>query len=660
MNPGYAGRTELPDNLKALFRPVTMVVPDMNMICEIMLMSEGFINARVLAKKMTVLYKLASEQLSKQYHYDFGLRALKSVLVMAGSLKREAADMQEDLTLMRALRDMNMPKFVFEDVPLFLGLITDLFPNMDIKRKPYEKRDKIAAEIENDGLTFLNDQADKVIQLFETMITRHTTMVVGPTGSGKSTVIEILKKVEKVFIFCLNPKAQTVNELYGIMDPQTREWKDGLLSKIFRIANDKSSGIKEELRWLLFDGDVDAVWVENMNSVMDDNRLLTLINGDRIRLERFCKLLFEVYDLQYASPATISRCGMVYVDPKNLRFQPYFEKWMNRWKKQKEKYDTLIDVLNELFAKYVPPCIGLIFDGVDEENIDKALDQALPRTDLNLVVQLCKLIESFIIDDEAIQDPDHLEFMFIFCLVWSLGSCSKPESREKFQEFVRKLSGRSLPTRLYDNFYDFNGSKNWILWDKLVTDYIPPIDGKFSKILVPTVDTRRFSWLLGQMVANRWPAMFVGDSGTAKSVIIQSYLNSLPADNYIKLNINFSSRTASIDMQKTLEDNIDKKSGRNFGPKIPGRKLIVFIDDVHMPKVDIYGTQQPIALLKLLLDKGYMYERGGNLDMKIVKVNGIFNCKIISKKIRIIRLIIYKKIKDKVLNSNLSYKIILY
>ncbi len=77
---------------------------------------------------------------------------MKSVLVMAGSLKREANDMAEELTLMRALRDMNMPKFVFEDVPLFMGLISDLFPNMDIKRKPYEKKDKILEVMEGLGL----------------------------------------------------------------------------------------------------------------------------------------------------------------------------------------------------------------------------------------------------------------------------------------------------------------------------------------------------------------------------------------------------------------------------------------------------------------------------------------------------------------------------
>lgn len=85
---------------------------------------------QVLAKKMTVLYKLSKEQLSSQHHYDFGLRALKSVLVMAGSLKRSSPDMSEALVLMRALRDMNLPKFVYDDVPLFLGLINDLFPGM--------------------------------------------------------------------------------------------------------------------------------------------------------------------------------------------------------------------------------------------------------------------------------------------------------------------------------------------------------------------------------------------------------------------------------------------------------------------------------------------------------------------------------------------------
>jgi dynein heavy chain len=135
MNPGYAGRTELPENLKALFRSCAMVVPDIVLICENMLMSEGFTTAKELSKKFMCLYDLAKSLLSKQIHYDWGLRAVKSVLRQAGTLKRAEPDIVEDIILKRALRDFNKPKIVVEDRAVFLSLIENLFPNVNAEPK---------------------------------------------------------------------------------------------------------------------------------------------------------------------------------------------------------------------------------------------------------------------------------------------------------------------------------------------------------------------------------------------------------------------------------------------------------------------------------------------------------------------------------------------
>uniref|UniRef100_A0A2K5ZE43 Dynein axonemal heavy chain 10 n=1 Tax=Mandrillus leucophaeus TaxID=9568 RepID=A0A2K5ZE43_MANLE len=630
MNPGYAGRTELPESVKALFRPVVVIVPDLQQICEIMLFSEGFLGAKTLAKKMTVLYKLAREQLSKQYHYDFGLRALKSVLVMAGELKRGSSDLREDVVLMRALRDMNLPKFVFEDVPLFLGLISDLFPGLDCPRVRYpDFNDAVEQVLEENGYTVLPIQVDKVVQMFETMLTRHTTMVVGPTRGGKSVVINTLCQAQTKLglmtkLYILNPKAVSVIELYGILDPTTRDWTDGVLSNIFREINRPTD--KKERKYILFDGDVDALWVENMNSVMDDNKLLTLANGERIRLQAHCALLFEVGDLQYASPATVSRCGMVYVDPKNLKYRPYWEKWVNQIPNKVEQYN-----LNSLFEKYVPYLVDVIVEGIVDGRQTEKLKTIVPQTDLNMVTQLAKMLDALL--EGEIEDLDLLECYFLEALYCSLGASLLEDGRTKFDEYIKRLASLStvdtegvwanpgelpgqLPT-LYD--FHFDDKRNqWVPWSKLVPEYIHAPERKFIDILVHTVDTTRSTWILEQMVKIKQPVIFVGESGTSKTATTQNFLKNLSEETNIVLMVNFSSRTTSMDIQRNLEANVEKRTKDTYGPPM-GKRLLVFMDDMNMPRVDEYGTQQPIALLKLLLEKGYLYDRGKELNCKSIR-----------------------------------------
>lgn len=348
---------------------------------------------------------------------------------------------------------------------------------------------------------------------------------------------------------------------------------------------------KVERRWLLYDGDVDAVWVENMNSVMDDNKILTLANGDRIRLLKHCAMLFEVFDLQYASPATISRCGMVFVDAKNLGYNPFYEKWL---KQKIAKYGEQIgENLKEFYTKYIYHCIERIFEGNTGEEIVEPLKFITPRTNLNCVKQLCDLIDSLMPEPDTTNNTEYEidEKMYIFCVIWSLGACLVDKDRDKFNSFVVSLAQQVLPNdSLYDNYYN-QQKKSFINWEKQVPDYEPPPSKKFSQILVPTVDTVKYAWLLNQIISLKKPAMFCGESGTAKTVTVQSCFRNLDQDKYLFLLINFSSRTSSMDFQNNIEENIDKRTFKNYGPKSAGKKMIVFIDDMNMPKIDTYGTQ---------------------------------------------------------------------
>uniref|UniRef100_A0A7S3YCE3 AAA+ ATPase domain-containing protein n=1 Tax=Lotharella globosa TaxID=91324 RepID=A0A7S3YCE3_9EUKA len=242
------------------------------------------------------------------------------------------------------------------------------------------------------------------------------------------------------------------------------------------------------------------------------------------------------------------------------------------------------------------------------------LNMLVPMTSLGIVKQCCALFNSIVrvqpgVNDAPEEKRDIMEKAFVFCLSWSVGGCLDANSRKRFNEFMKDLAGGKWcpPGSLYE--FQFNVAENaWVPWEKLVTPYKPPVPFAFSKILVPTSDTVRYSYLLDKVVKARMPVLFTGESGTAKTVIMKSYMENGLGDRYTSMTINFSSRTSSLDVQNSIMSSVEKQSGANYAPK-GGKKMLVFIDDMNMPFVDKYNTQQPIALLKFVIERAMMFDR---------------------------------------------------
>jgi dynein heavy chain len=631
MNPGYAGRTELPDNLKSLMRPVAMMVPDLGQIAEVMLMAEGFRDARILGKKSVTLYALMVDQLSKQSHYDYGMRSLKAVLGAAGALKREDPDLSEDLIVLRALKDMNVPKFIKADYKLFLLLLGDLFPGLELPVPDYGiLQQAIEDELDKQGLLNHPFTINKTIQLYESKGMRHCNMLVGSTQAGKSTAWKTLQaakttlcKVHKargyqpVQVFVLNPKGITMNELYGTYDLATMEWSDGTLSTIFRkCAQDE----KRDEKWIMLDGPVDTLWIESMNTVMDDNKTLTLINGERISMSNQMSLLFEVLTLDVASPATVSRAGMVYLDVEDLGWKPYTHTWIHKNFEDKE----LIEFYQSLFEKYVGPLLDFVAREVKE---------LVSQNQNSAVHSLCRLFstfnsEAYGLDWEGSKDTyfPTAEKIFSFCLVWSIGASATAEGRKKFDHKMREVEAQFPPSdTIYDYFYD-EKSRDFRPWaDGIPKTWRPNRDAQFFDMIVPTLDTVRNSSIINRLLNNSIPTLVVGNTGTGKSVITNQCLLGLP-DKYTALTMFFSAATTAGITQDVIEGNMEKRAKGKYGPP-GGKQLVTFIDDLNMPTKDTFGSQGALELLRQWMDYGGWYDRSKCtwqliLDMQVVAAMG--------------------------------------
>uniref|UniRef100_A0A8D0H431 Cytoplasmic dynein 2 heavy chain 1 n=1 Tax=Sphenodon punctatus TaxID=8508 RepID=A0A8D0H431_SPHPU len=593
MNPagkGYGGRQKLPDNLKQLFRPVAMSRPDNELIAEVILYSEGFKDAKTLGRKLVAIFNLARELLTPQQHYDWGLRALKTVLRGCGNLLRQLKKngvkekVNESHIVVQALRLNTMSKLTFTDSAQFDALVKDVFPGIDFKDVDYaELTSALQQAFEEENLEIISTQIKKALELYEQLRQRMGVVIVGPSGAGKSTLWQMLRaalgKVGKVVKqYTMNPKAMPRHQLLGHIDMDTREWSDGVLTNSARQVVREPPEIAS---WIICDGDIDPEWIESLNSVLDDNRLLTMPSGERIQFGPNVNFVFETHDISCASPATISRMGMIFLSDEDTDLNSLKKSWLRN--QPEECRHNLENWIGSYF--------------------DKALQWVLKQNDYVVETSLVGTVMNGLSHLHGCTDRGQ----FIISLIRGLGGNLNMKSRQEFMKEVIFVS----KVKPLDTYYDFD-SGQLMSYQLKKADNLTADD--FNNIqtlpVIQTPDMQRgldyFKPWLG--LDTKQPFLLVGPEGCGKGMLLRYAFSQLRSTQIAT--VHCSAQTTSRHLLQKLSQTclvISTNTGRVYRPK-DCERLVLYLKDINLPKPDKWGTSTLVAFLQQVLTYQGFYD----------------------------------------------------
>jgi dynein heavy chain len=561
------------------------------------------------------------------------MRALKAILNACGNLRRQL-DWPEKFIGLRALNDVNIPKFTSNDIPLFLGITSDLFPGVTLPTPDYTKLLTAMEEMcHEQNLVFKKEFIDKCIQLYDTIMVRHGLMVVGKALSGKSKVLQTLARAishvkddprfVNVQSFYVNPKSITQDQLYGKFDLDSGEWSDGVLAIKIRDCAESQT---PDRKWIIFDGPVDAVWVENMNTVLDDNKKLCLNSGQIIKLKPTMTIMFEVEDLSQASPATVSRCGMVLMEPRQLGHTPLITSYCNTLDKMLGK---IADTVRTYMHYLSDACIAFT-------NMQGKFP--VPTDPNFLAYSMTNMFECYVkdwrSDEVAVKIPKEAEDIcmhaVLFAHIWSIGVALDETTRPKFDVFfqdillnedvnqkykldipdfeVKKIGVKLGEFKsLFDLYFD-REKLSWINWLKTLPPFVVPKEVTYTQMIVPTIDSIRMNKLMTMLILNGKFPLFCGPTGTGKSITVVNELKkSFDNQSWMFMNLSFSAQTSANQTQLIIDGEMEKRRKGVYGPPL-GKQGLIFVDDLNMPQKEVYGAQPPIELLRQWMDYGGWYE----------------------------------------------------
>lgn len=208
-------------------------------------------------------------------------------------------------------------------------------------------------------------------------------------------------------------------------------------------------------------------------------------------------------------------------------------------------------------------------------------------------------------------------------MLWSVGCNYLGPSKDLLESHIRSIvkdnPNASLPRDSLWNYQINETTKKWQNWKEIVPTFNFDPNTRFFDMLVPTSDTIRFGHVAELLFNENYPVMFTGDTGVGKSVLAKAVLQKLSTADVIPTFLNFSAQTNSARTQEMIESRLEKRKKTMLGAPL-GKRVIIFVDDVNMPKLDTYGSQPPIELLRQLLDFRGVFDREKSYWKDIVDI----------------------------------------
>ncbi|XP_044146080.1 dynein axonemal heavy chain 5-like isoform X2 [Bufo gargarizans] len=652
-----SGFHSLPKDILAVFRAVSLVLPDHTIILKAKLTSLGFKGPKALATRLQLTSELLKEQLPEESHCHFSLRAMLEVINWAvqrremenmingrmesdgGRFSRSSSVMsyqqftafaaspvpslktgnsaernkkvistnpvltaakESHALIADSLQDIIGPRMTGDSYLVFKQIVGDVFTGM---YDPSETRQILQKEIERAILLKSEENKlfphspwlSKVKQLFNLSLVNSGVIVAGPPASGKSSCISILIQALNHIQVSSGEASHKIVKIHPLsVDNRTlmfgglnasNMWQDGVISYSWKKAVRNHCNT-----WLWFDGALNGSWADNFNSVLGPETVLQLINGDYLELPENLKLIFETTGLQKASPATLTKAVILYIENEAVGWRPLSKIWLDGRNQQENA------VLSKAFYRTLDPIFNLMLH--DTKLI-------VPVTEVGLFHSVTSLLAIMLNDKaQSIGGQLHIERLFIFCLIWSVGSLIECAERKKFSDLL-KVYTSVLPDdeqeiSVFDYFLDESGE--WDTWQSRLPDitYVGNTD-IMGEIFIETQDTVIVRTFLEYASMGSQHVLLTGPAGCGKTALMNDFDSTQDRTRTLLKRMVFSGSSKAKELQELLEQNVVHRQGFIYGAK-DGKTLQLFIDDLHLPTPDENGVQHCNELLRMLLD----------------------------------------------------------